>query len=101
MKVPWNPGTNGLIFPQESPGLVTYSTAPPLSVAPAKNHLSLPNARPVLVKVDLVEADVGATKLAAPPGRSLEPRRSAVLISGLATGPPAGVGGALGPFLVA
>ena len=30
---------------------------------------------------------------------SLEPRRSAVLISGLATGPPAGVGGGLGPFL--
>ncbi len=31
--------------------------------------------------------------------RSLEPRRSAVLISALATGPPAGVGGELGPFL--
>jgi hypothetical protein len=30
---------------------------------------------------------------------SLEPRRSAVLISALATGPPAGVGGGLGPFL--
>ena len=30
---------------------------------------------------------------------SLEPKRSAVLISGLATGPPAGVGGGLGPFL--
>ena len=30
---------------------------------------------------------------------SLERRRSAVLISGLATGPPAGVGGGLGPFL--
>ncbi len=30
-----------------------------------------------------------------------EPRRSAVLISGLATGPPAGVGGRLGPFLAA
>ena len=30
---------------------------------------------------------------------SLGPRRSAVLISGLATGPPAGVGGGLGPFL--
>ena len=30
---------------------------------------------------------------------SLEPRRSAVLISGLATEPPAGVGGGLGPFL--
>src|SRR5208283_6060330 len=30
---------------------------------------------------------------------SLEPRRSAVLISGLATGPPAGLGGGLGPFL--
>ena len=34
----------------------------------------------------------------APP---LEPRRSAVLISALATGPPAGVGGRLGPFLAA
>ena len=32
---------------------------------------------------------------------SLEPRRSAVLISALATGPPAGVGGGLGPFLAA
>ncbi|MGB2610383.1 MAG: hypothetical protein ACXVBB_14980 [Isosphaeraceae bacterium] len=32
---------------------------------------------------------------------SLEPRRSAVLISGFATGPPAGVGGGLGPFLAA
>ncbi len=32
---------------------------------------------------------------------SLEPRRSAVLISALATGPPAGVGGRLGPFLAA
>ena len=31
----------------------------------------------------------------------LEPRRSAVLVSGLATGPPAGVGGRLGPFLAA
>jgi len=30
---------------------------------------------------------------------SLERRRSAVLNSGLATGPPAGVGGGLGPFL--
>ena len=30
---------------------------------------------------------------------SFDPRRSAVLISGLATGPPAGVGGRLGPFL--
>ncbi|MGZ5950789.1 MAG: hypothetical protein ACXWO1_11710 [Isosphaeraceae bacterium] len=30
---------------------------------------------------------------------SLEPRRSAVLISALATGPPAGVGGGPGPFL--
>src|SRR5271166_6651225 len=33
-----------------------------------------------------------------PPARSLERRRSAVLISCLATGPPAGVGGELGPF---
>ena len=32
---------------------------------------------------------------------SLEPRRSAVLISAWATGPPAGVGGGLGPFLAA
>ena len=40
------------------------------------------------VKVDLVEADVGATKWAPPPARSLEPRRSAVLISGWATGAP-------------
>src|SRR5271165_6743244 len=32
------------------------------------------------------------------PRTSLEPRRSAVLISALATGPPAGVGGGLGPF---
>ncbi len=30
---------------------------------------------------------------------TLEPRRSAVLISGLTTGPPAGVGGGLGSFL--
>ena len=30
---------------------------------------------------------------------SLERRRSAVLIAGLATGPPAGVVGGLGPFL--
>src|SRR5271157_5245880 len=29
-------------------------------------YLSLPNARPVLVKRDLVQADVGATKLVAP-----------------------------------
>ena len=38
----------------------------------------------------------------APSGRArllLEPRRSAGLISGLTTGPPAGVGGGLGPFL--
>ena len=32
---------------------------------------------------------------------SLGPRESAVLISGLATRPPAGVGGRLGPFLAA
>ena len=32
---------------------------------------------------------------------SLEPGRAAVLISALATGPPAGVGGRLGPFLAA
>src|SRR5271157_2167269 len=36
-----------------------------------------------------------------PPARSLEPRRSAMLISGLATGPPSGVGDGLGPFLAA
>ena len=32
---------------------------------------------------------------------SPDPRRSAVRISALATGPPAGVGGRLGPFLAA
>src|SRR5271157_3743666 len=35
-------------------------------------YLSLPNARPVLVQVDLVQADVGATKWVAPSG----PRRT-------------------------
>src|SRR5208282_1833990 len=59
------------------------------------------NARSVLVEVDLVQADIGAAKWVAPAARSLEPRRSAVLISALATGPPAGVGGRLGPFLAA
>jgi len=53
------------------------------------------------MKVDLVEADVGATKCPPPPARSLEPRRSAVLISGWATGPPVGVGDGLEPFLAA
>ena len=53
------------------------------------------------MEVDLVQADIGATKWVAPAARSLEPRRFAVLISDLATGPPAGVGGALGPFLAA
>jgi len=53
------------------------------------------------VKVDLVEADVGVTKCVAPAACSLEPRRSAVFISGLATGPPAGVGAGLEPFLAA
>jgi len=53
------------------------------------------------VKADLVEADGCATKWVAPAARSLEPGRSAVLISGLATGPPAGVGDGLGPFLAA
>jgi len=53
------------------------------------------------MREDLVEAHVGATKCAPPPARSLEPRRSAVLISGWATGPPAGVGYGLGPFLAA
>jgi len=45
-------------------------------------------------EVDLVQADIGATKWVAPVARSLEPRRSAVLISGLATHD-----GGLGPFL--
>jgi hypothetical protein len=53
------------------------------------------------MRADLVEADVGATKCAPPAARSLEPRRSASLISGMATGPPAGVGSGLGPFLAA
>ncbi len=44
---------------------------------------------------------VAGTGARSPPARALERRRSAVLISGLATGPPAGVGGGLGPFLVA
>ena len=83
-----------------------------------KVYFFLPHARPVPVKVGLERnrSAVGKTanSLVYPrpqqltplpcggPARldlSLEPRRSAVLISGLATGPPAGVGGGLGPFL--
>src|SRR5208283_2974483 len=48
------------------------------------------------MKVDLVQADIGVTKWVAPAARSLEPRRSAMLISGLATH-----GDGLGPFLAA
>ena len=83
-----------------------------------KVYFFLPRARPVPVKVGLERnrSAVGkaVTSLVSPrpqqltplpcggPARldpSLGPRRSAVLISGLATGPPAGVGGGLGPFL--
>ena len=83
-------------------------------------YFFLPRARPVPVKVGLQlnRYAVGKTanSLVYPrrqqltplpcggPARldsSLEPRRSAVLITALATGPPAGVGGRLGPFLAA
>jgi len=83
-----------------------------------KVYFFLPHARPVPVKVGLERnrSAVGKTanSLVYPrrqqltplpcggPARldpSLERRRSAVLISGLATGPPAGVGGGLGAFL--
>src|SRR5208283_39088 len=41
-----------------------------------KLYLSLPNARPVLVKVDLVQADVGATKWVAVSGLIEQPKRA-------------------------
>src|SRR5208337_2295555 len=84
----------------------------------AQSLLFLPHARPVPVKVGLERNRSAVGKTAnslvylrrqqltplpcGGPARldpSLERRRSAVLISGLATGPPAGVGGGLGPFL--
>ena len=49
----------------------------------------------------LLTASTTHAPLAAWLDPSLEPRRSAVLTSALATGPPAGVGGGLGPFLAA
>src|SRR5208337_1627908 len=39
--------------------------------------LSLPNARPVLVQVDLLQADVGATKWVAPSGPRLPSNQTA------------------------
>src|SRR5208283_2415109 len=59
------------------------STAPPPSVAPAKIHLG---------KIDQPRLLCATEQVALP--RSLEPRRSAVLTSGLAA-----QGGGLGPFL--
>src|SRR5271157_2515964 len=64
-------------------------TFAPSTFESARTLLQVPGAVPT------------ATVQATPPARSLEPRRSAVLICGLATGPPTGVGGGLGPFLAA
>src|SRR5271165_4184834 len=100
---------------------VLWRPSPTQRVVPRKQlkvYFFLPHARPVPVKVglELNRSAVGKTANSrvyprrqqltplpcGGPARldpSLEPRRSAVLISGLATGPPAGVGGRLGPFL--
>ncbi len=106
-------------FPARGAGL--WRPSPTAGAVPRKQlkvYFLLPHARPVPVKVGLERNRSAVGKTAnslvsrrpqqltplpcGGPARldpSLERRRSAVLISGLATGPPAGVGGGLGPFL--
>jgi len=111
----------GLVQAGSASGLLTRPSSATAGVVPRKElevYFFLPHARPVPVKVGLERNRSAMGKavnslvyprpqqLTPLPcgGRarldlSLEPRQSAVLISGLATGPPAGVGGGLGPFL--
>src|SRR5208337_760419 len=108
------PICSGHRYPARRATLVAAWFKKPLPERPRRLAVKPPSAQALRVQASSFEQNrfaMGKTAISlvsprpqqlAPSGRArllLEPRRSAVLNSGLTTGPPAGLGGGLGPFL--